>query len=83
MPLSLHQSQEPGPSPSLPKGSCAEVQQFVGEHRLPAVEGAYRAMQAAFIRWHVTGCFAAAADYQKARQAWELALMDQPTGDAE
>jgi hypothetical protein len=59
---------------------CADAQ----SQRAPTeVSDAERAMTAAFIRWHVTGCWAAAADYHKARQAWELALMNQPTGDAE
>lgn len=40
----------------------------------------YRAMEAAFIRWHVTGCFAAAADYSRARTDWELSLMASPEG---
>lgn len=38
---------------------------------------AYRAMEEAFIRWHVFGTFDTAAEYHKARQAWELALMDE------
>jgi predicted MarR family transcription regulator len=83
MPLSLHQSQEPGPSPSVSDRARIASAAGVGQSRMSNVDGAYREMLAAFIRWHVTGCFAAAADYTRARTDWELALMNQPTGDAE
>lgn len=70
-------------SPSVPNFAEASSAAGVGQSRVSSVDAAYRAMQAAFIRWHVTGCFAAAADYTRARTDWELSLMNQPTGDAE
>jgi predicted MarR family transcription regulator len=76
-------SQEPGPSTSVSDRARIASAAGVGQSRMSDVDGAYRAMQAAFIRWHVTGCFAAAADYTRARTDWELSLMNQPTGDAE
>jgi hypothetical protein len=68
---------------TVPQGSEVASAAGVGQSRMSNVDGAYREMLAAFIRWHVTGCFAAAADYTRARTDWELALMNQPTGDAE
>jgi hypothetical protein len=62
---------------TVPQSSEVSSAAGVGQSRMSNVDGAYREMLAAFIRWHVTGCFAAAADYQKARQAWEMALMEQ------
>jgi hypothetical protein len=83
MPLSLHQSQEPGPSPSLPKGSCAEVQQFVGEHRLSLVGVSDQErelhikqcaclMEDAMRRWHETSDFGYRGDADR----WRLLMED-------
>jgi hypothetical protein len=46
-----------------------------GVERASLIAEMHRQMQSAFIRWHVTGCFMAAAEYQQTRTAWELALM--------
>jgi hypothetical protein len=40
------------------------------------VSHAQAVMTEAFIRWHLTGCFTAAADYTNARRSWEVAMLD-------
>jgi hypothetical protein len=78
-------SQEPGPSPSLPKGSCSEVQQFVGEYRLSLVgvsdqERELHIKQCAWLmedamrRFHESGCFTHRGEASRWRLLMEEAI---------
>lgn len=77
--------------PSIGKSesdSCADsadvkAQQFVGADRAPmsdsdkraAIDRAARAVERAFLAWHLENDFLAAADYTKARKVWGDMLM--------
>lgn len=53
----------------------ASTKEAVGQNRQERIQATQKAMTTAFVRWHVTGCFTAAAEYNRARTEWELALM--------
>lgn len=63
-------------APNLQERSPVQAEQNARDSLKPSSEIAYIRMRNAFIRWHVFGCFAAAAEYANARTTWELALME-------
>lgn len=63
-------------TPSVSHIAPQQAQALDGVALKEPSDAAYIRMRDAFIRWHVFGCFAAAAEYANARTTWELALME-------
>lgn len=70
-------SKQGNTSPNVSHGAPQQAQALDSDALKAASDAAYVRMRDAFIKWHVFGCFAAAAEYSNARMAWELALMEQ------